>query len=87
MAKNFSGERGEEKPISFLMRKFNLYINAVHNGHRLFELGYELNGPMFFIDVHFTGYSVKCSELFGSSSLVGIRLEYQQVSIYAQVHK
>ena len=73
--------------FSFLVRKFNLYINAVHNGKRLCEIRVARKGCKFFQTRYFTNYGIEYASLVWRTAppynLPGLRIGYTKLKEYA----
>ncbi|GJZ33399.1 urease isoform X2 [Tanacetum coccineum] len=67
------------KPFSFLVRGFNAYINGVHDGRSMYEIGRPYDRNKFFVTRNFKGYGVMYRNLLGhrgEDNLVGVQIGY-----------
>ncbi|GKA23850.1 hypothetical protein Tco_0709883 [Tanacetum coccineum] len=70
------------KPFSFLVRGFNAYINGVHDGRSMYEIGRPYDGNKLFVTRNFTGYGVMYRDLLGQrgeDNLVGVQIGYNSL--------
>ncbi|GKA45869.1 putative reverse transcriptase domain-containing protein, partial [Tanacetum coccineum] len=77
--------RREILSFSLLIRSFNAYINGVHDGLRLFEIGEK--PARYFLCCEFTSYGEQYYELIGFSgreNLVGIKIGRDALIRYAE---
>ncbi|GJR60225.1 sister-chromatid cohesion protein 3 [Tanacetum coccineum] len=81
--------RSNTEPFSFLIRSFNAYINGVHDGQHLYEIGCKplKKSARYFLECRFTNYGEAYYELMGFRSrnnLVGIQIGPNALRRYAE---
>ncbi|GJR05029.1 symplekin isoform X2 [Tanacetum coccineum] len=68
--------------FSLIIRNFNVYINGIHVGSHLYEIGYARYGARYFNDPRFTEFGEQYYELLnkgGHYNLVGLYIGYRQL--------
>ncbi|GJW11134.1 serine/arginine repetitive matrix protein 1 isoform X1 [Tanacetum coccineum] len=71
-------ETGDKMPISVLIRCFNAYINGLHDGVTLYEIGLTDKEHRYFKESELTGYMENYPDLLGHGHLFGLRLGPKQ---------